>query len=80
MRHSERLDETSGREAWWASTPPSRWFDSPITARGVALVQPAVEALKQQQVRLSAIYVSPQLRCVQTAAEVAKAFGMVSDD
>lgn len=73
MRHSERLDqvdpnygETELGQAW-----P---HDAPLTDRGVNLATEVAEELHHlnEEVGFSAVATSPYLRCLQTAAIVAK--------
>ena len=62
---------------WKAATPKNRHFDPPITARGHRQATEAAEALKSMPHRISKIYVSPQIRCIETAAAVARELKMV---
>jgi hypothetical protein len=77
LRHAERVDETSERDEW-ARNCGDRYWDPPITQRGLRQSRDAGEELLLGHARrpFSCIYVSPCLRTVQTAAELAQVLGL----
>ena len=77
LRHAERVDETAERGEW-ARNCGDRYWDPPITQRGLRQSRDAGEALLLEHARrpFSCIYVSPCLRTVQTAAELAQVLGL----
>lgn len=77
LRHAERVDETAERGEW-AQNCGDRYWDPPITQRGLRQSRDAGEALLLEHARrpFSCIYVSPCLRTVQTAAELAQVLGL----
>ena len=77
LRHAERVDETAERDEW-ARSCGNRYWDPPITQRGLGQSRDAGEALLHEHTRLpfSCVYVSPCLRTVQTAAELAQVIGL----
>ena len=77
LRHAERVDETAERGEW-ARDCGDRYWDPPITQRGLRQSRDAGEALLLEHARrpFSCIYVSPCLRTVQTAAELAQVLGL----
>lgn len=77
LRHAERVDETAERGEW-ARSCGDRYWDPPITQRGLRQSRDAGEALHLEHARrpFSCIYVSPCLRTVQTAAEFAQVLGL----
>ena len=69
VRHGERVHETSERTAFFA-TCGDRWYDPPLTAKGVAQARQAgeyLEALHASQ-PFEEVLCSPLLRTVQTAS------------
>ena len=77
LRHAERIDETAEADEW-ARNCGDRYWDPPITQRGLRQSRDAGEALLLEHARrpFSCIYVSPCLRTVQTAAELAQVLGL----
>ena len=77
LRHAERVDETAERDEW-ARNCGDRYWDPPITKRGLRQSRDAGEALLLEHARrpFSCIHVSPCLRTVQTAAELAQLLGL----
>ena len=77
LRHAERVDETAERGEW-ARNCGDRYWDPPITQQGLRQSRDAGEALLLEHARrpFSCIYVSPCLRTVQTAAELAQVLGL----
>ena len=68
-RHGERADALPG----WAETA-SRPQDPPLTPLGCAQAAATARALAGE--RIDAVYSSPFLRCMQTAAAIAAAHGL----
>ena len=77
VRHAERMDETAER-GQWARTCGDRYWDPPITQRGKMQSQEAGRALLREHAKrpFSCVHVSPCLRTVQTAAEIAQLLGL----
>ena len=65
MRHGQRWDDAN-RD--WIHEPGVRTWDPPLTEDGVEQARSAGEKLRSEGVTISRIFVSPFLRCVQTAA------------
>ena len=65
VRHGERLDKI---DPFFVTTSP-RPFDPPLTDVGKVQAQKTGEILRRE--KIDAIFVSPFLRCVQTAAGIA---------
>lgn len=63
--------------AWVERTHPGRRFDPHLTAAGKAQAAVAAEALSGLPHTYTALYCSPQLRCIETAAPIAAAVGLV---
>ena len=70
LRHGERADVA---DPTWLETA-DRPHDPPLTALGQQQAQATANALANE--RIDAIYSSPFLRCMQTAAAVARARGL----
>jgi len=73
LRHSERKDRVD--PSWPTSQDSKDWpHDTPITQKGVELAKSVAEELVDvhSKANFVAIACSPYLRCIQTAAEVAK--------
>lgn len=66
--------------AWLEETPPSRYFDPPLTKRGQVQAHIAGQAISSLPHTFNAIYCSPQLRCLETAAPIATQLGLVSNN
>jgi hypothetical protein len=62
---------------WIKETSPSRYFDPPLTKRGQAQAHLAGQAISSLPHAFNAIYCSPQLRCLETAAPIAAQLGLV---
>ena len=77
LRHAERVDETAERDEW-ARSCGNRYWDPPITQRGLRQSRDAGESLLHEHIKrpFSCVYVSPCLRTVQTAAELAQVIGL----
>lgn len=77
LRHAERVDETPQR-AQWAQSCGDRYWDPPITQRGIEQSRAAGKALlREHRARpFACVLASPCLRTVQTAAEVAAELGL----
>jgi len=71
IRHGERYDEMPGND--WHDICQGRWFDPPLTERGGKQACQVGQYLLNQDIKFSAIYVSPLLRTMQTAAPIGKA-------
>lgn len=74
VRHGERVDETEEARVWYDTIDPERWFDPPLTEAGREQARRAARRLADthERVGFEAIYVSPLLRTLQTAEEMAK--------
>ncbi|KAI5430448.1 hypothetical protein KIW84_034869, partial [Lathyrus oleraceus] len=76
MRHSERLDNV---EPLWISTATRPW-DSPLTQPGRVLAFKTGQGIRKNLgFPIHRLFVSPFLRCVQTAAEIVIALSTVND-
>lgn len=65
MRHGQRWDDAN-RE--WVHEVGARTWDPPLTENGLEQARSAGETMRSEGVLISRIFVSPFLRCVQTAA------------
>ncbi|CAI8612421.1 unnamed protein product [Vicia faba] len=76
MRHSERLDNV---EPSWISTATRPW-DPPLTHSGRVLAFQTGQAIRKSLgFPVHRLFVSPFLRCVQTAAEIVIALSAIND-
>ncbi|KAL1519680.1 hypothetical protein AB1Y20_023190 [Prymnesium parvum] len=73
VRHAERLDETEQKDAFYR-TCGDRWWDPPLSARGVAQASSAGAQLRALHARqpFDEVLCSPTLRTMQTASYIAK--------
>ncbi|KAL5973135.1 hypothetical protein ACLOJK_037161 [Asimina triloba] len=70
MRHGDRLDNS---EPLWESTAPRPW-DPPLTEGGKIRAWSTGKKLKNlKEFRIDRVFVSPFVRCIQTAAQVVSA-------
>ncbi|KAK9274059.1 hypothetical protein L1049_018873 [Liquidambar formosana] len=77
MRHGDRLDNF---EPLWMSTAPRPW-DPPLYKAGVERAFCTGRKLRTQLgFPIQRVFVSPFVRCIQTAAEVVSALCAVEDD
>jgi len=77
MRHGDRMDNF---EPMWVSSAARPW-DPPLVQQGrVRAFATGREFRKNLPFTLNRVFVSPFLRCVQTAAEVVTALSAVSDN
>ncbi|XP_027336550.1 uncharacterized protein LOC113850279 [Abrus precatorius] len=77
MRHGDRMDNF---EPLWVSTAPRPW-DPPLVQQGrVRAFCTGRKFRNNLQFPIHRVFVSPFLRCVQTAAEVVTALSAVADD
>lgn len=75
MRHSERLDNV---EPLWVSTAARPW-DPPLTQSGRVLAFKTGQGIRKSLgFPIHRLFVSPFLRCVQTAAEIVTALSDVN--
>ncbi|CAL5191821.1 unnamed protein product [Lathyrus oleraceus] len=76
MRHSERIDNV---EPLWISTATRPW-DPPLTQPGRVLAFKTGQGIRKNLgFPIHQLFVSPFLRCVQTAAEIVIALSAVDD-
>ncbi|XP_058736804.1 uncharacterized protein LOC131609164 [Vicia villosa] len=76
MRHSERLDNV---EPTWVSTATRPW-DPPLTQSGRVLAFKTGQGIRKNfGFPIHRLFVSPFLRCVQTAAEIVTALSDVNE-
>jgi len=77
MRHGDRIDNF---EPMWVSSAARPW-DPPLIQQGrVRAFATGRDFRKKLSFTLNRVFVSPFLRCIQTAAEVVAALSAVSDD
>ncbi|KAK8565945.1 hypothetical protein V6N12_059489 [Hibiscus sabdariffa] len=77
MRHGDRLDHA---DPTWEKTADRPW-DSPLTQRGLSRAFQTGRAFRTLlPFPIHRVFVSPLLRCVQTASEVVTALCAVDDD
>jgi len=74
IRHGQRYDEVPGND--WDSICQSRWFDPPLTVTGGKQAHKVGQFLVAQDIKFSAIYVSPLLRTMQTAEPIGRALNL----
>lgn len=72
VRHGERLDQADPI-TWMRSKDGQRYpFDAPLTGKGVRQAQEVARELAKYRSWFHLVVCSPYVRCVQTAAEIAK--------
>ncbi|XP_077245005.1 uncharacterized protein LOC143884983 [Tasmannia lanceolata] len=76
MRHGDRIDNF---EPLWISTAPRPW-DPPLTDGGKMRAFCTGKKLRNLGFRIDRVFVSPFIRCIQTASEVITALCAKDDD
>lgn len=72
MRHGERQDMA---DSAWAMTAPRPW-DPPLSPFGLKQAAQRGAELAEARVPVRAVFASPFARCIQTAAELMRAYGL----
>jgi len=85
IRHGERIDETRECDEWYEKASKDRWFDPPLTKKGISQAHSLGKMLQQHLVPnktntywSQVIYVSPCERTLETAFQMAK--GLISNE